>query len=87
MTLLVTVITMNRRLIMLIAIVFAALIVSGCCVCCIPCGRTRYAYATGESQASALIAYNISASPAQGNVPYNATVVPLPSPAVGPGSG
>lgn len=67
---------MNKRLIMLIAVIFTALVVSGCCVCCVPCGRTRYAYAPGEILDPVMSAINVSASPVPGNVTYNATTIP-----------
>ena len=67
---------MNKRLIMLIAVVFVTLVVSGCCICCVPCGRTRYAYAPGEILHPVRTTLNITASPTPGNVSYNATLVP-----------
>jgi hypothetical protein len=70
------VVNMNKRLMILIAIIFAALVVSGCCVCCVPCGRTRYAYAPGEILDPVRNAFNVSASPVPGNGAYNATLIP-----------
>ncbi|OPY29152.1 MAG: hypothetical protein A4E28_01062 [Methanocella sp. PtaU1.Bin125] len=67
---------MNKRLIMLIAVVFTALIVSGCCVCCVPCGRTKYAYAPGEILNPVRTTLNATASTTRGNVSSDATLLP-----------